>query len=100
MAQPTYQHKFWLQDSGPHSGKYRLQVFEPDKRKDFIYLMQWNFERVEELLALLGEFFPESQPADVKQFVTSEISGSESLGRGTQSSSRVRLPKQVAVAHS
>ena len=66
MEYPDYRHKYWLQDSGPHAGRYRLQIFEFGKRKKQLYLLQWNFERLEEMWAFLREYFPSSRPAETQ----------------------------------
>lgn len=64
MADPNYKYKCWFQKAGPLSGKYRLQVFEPGQHKEYLYLMQWNFESPKEIYTFLRDYFPSVQRAD------------------------------------
>jgi hypothetical protein len=69
---PNYKYRCWFQPEGPFSGKYRLQVFEVGKHTQYLYLQNWSFDKPEELVVFMQNYYPRIQSADwtsAKNFV-------------------------------
>ncbi len=64
MPKPNYKYKCWFQKTGSFSGKYRLQVFEPGKNKEYLYVQNWNFENPAKMLEFIQSYFPDIEAAD------------------------------------
>ncbi len=64
MAKPNYKYRYWVEKTGDFSGKYRLQIFEPGDRTQYLYVLNLHFDTSEEMFGFLKDYFPSIQHVD------------------------------------